>query len=83
MPLGQDLGIDLGVRLRLDAVAELGINEWRGTGRVRHLDIAALCFQKEELRRDIDMRKVSGPWNPAILLQHNGPETKVTSVVHY
>ena len=65
--LGKDLGIDVGVRLHLDAAAALGILERRGVGRVRHLDVASLWLQEKELRRIIEMHKVSGLENPADL----------------
>ena len=65
--LGCDLGIDLGVRLHLDAAAALGILERRGVGRVRHLDVASLWLQEKELKKIIEMRKVPGLENPADL----------------
>ena len=37
--LGRDLGLDLGIRLHLDASAALGILERKGVGKVRHLDV--------------------------------------------
>ena len=37
VPLADDLGIKLRVRLHVDAAAALGILERQGVGRVRHL----------------------------------------------
>ena len=58
--LGCDLGIDLGVRLYLDAAAALGILERRGVGRVRHLDVGTLWLQEQQLRKVVELRKVPG-----------------------
>ena len=58
--LATDLGIDVGVRLHLEAAAALRILERRGVGRVRQLDVASLCLQEKELRRIIEMHKVPG-----------------------
>ena len=65
--LGKDLDIDIGVTLRLDTAAVLGILERRGVGRVRHLDMATPRLQAKELRRIIEMHKVPGLENPADL----------------
>ena len=63
--LGEDLGIHFGVRLHIDAAAALGILERTGVGRVRHLDVSSLWLQEKELRKIIEMKKVSGLENPA------------------
>ena len=52
--LASDLGIELRVRLHVDAAAALGILERQGFGRVRHLDIGMLWLQEKQLRRLID-----------------------------
>ena len=66
--LAQDLGIDLRVRLHVDAAAALGIIERQGVGRVRHLDIGLLWLQEQQLRRIVELTKVLGTENPADLM---------------
>ena len=63
--LGRDFGIELNIRLHLDAAAALGILERKGVGRVRHLDVASLWLREKELRKMIEMRKVPGLENPS------------------
>ena len=62
--LGRDFGIELSIRLHLDAAAAFGILERKGVGRVRHLDVASLWLHEKELRNMIEMRKVPGLDNP-------------------
>ena len=66
--LTQDLGIDVRVRLHVDAAAALGILEHQGVGRVRHLDIGVLWLQEQQLRRVVELTKVLGTENPADLM---------------
>ena len=54
--LAQDLGIDLHVRLHVDAVAAPRILERQGVGRVRHLDIGVLWLQEQQLRRIVEIQ---------------------------
>ena len=73
--LASDLGIEVRVRLHVDAAAALGILERQGVGRVRHLDIGMLWLQEKQLRRLIDLAKILGTRNPADLLtKHLGQE---------
>ena len=51
VPLADDLGIKLRVRLHVDAATALCILERQGVGRVRHLDIGVLWLQEQQLRR--------------------------------
>ena len=46
--LGRDLGIEVLIRLHVDASAALGIVERRGVGRVRHLDVGSLWIQEQQ-----------------------------------
>ena len=66
--LADDLGIQLRVRLHVDAAAALGILERQGVGRVRHLDIGVLWLQEQQLRRIVGLTKVLGTSNPADLM---------------
>ena len=66
--LAQDIGLQLTVRLHVDASAALGIIERRGVGRVRHLDVGTLWLQEQQLRRVLELHKVEGLRNPGDLL---------------
>ena len=49
MSLASDLGLVIDPRLHIHAAAALGILERRGVGRIRHLDVGTLWFQKMQL----------------------------------
>ena len=66
--LAQDLGIDLRVRLHVDAAAALGILERQGVGRVRHVDIGVLWLQRQQIRLSAELTIVLGTENPADLM---------------
>ena len=66
--LADDLGINLRVRLHIDAAAAMGILERQGVGCVRHLDIGVLRLQKHQPRRVVELTKVPGMENPADLM---------------
>ena len=73
--LADDLGIELRVRLHVDAAAALGILERHCVGRVRHLDIGVLWLQEQQLRRVVEVTKVLGTSYPADLMtKHLGQE---------
>ena len=65
---GRGLGIEVLIRLHVDALAALGIVERRGVGRVRYLDVVSLRIQEQQLHRVLEMNKVAGLENPADLL---------------
>ena len=44
--LADDFGLDLGVRLHIDASAALGRLQRQGVGRVRDLDVGILWLQE-------------------------------------
>ena len=69
--LADDFGIGLRVRLHIDATAALGILQRQGVGRVRHLDVGVLWLEEQQLRRLVDLTKVSGTQNPADLMTKN------------
>ena len=58
--LADDFGVDLQARLHIDASAALGVLQRQGVGRVRHLDVGVLCLQEQQLKRIIELTKVSG-----------------------
>ena len=66
--LADDFGIELEIRLHVDASAALGILQRQGVGRVRHLDVGVLWLQEQQLRRLIELTKVLGTRNPADLM---------------
>ena len=77
--LADDFGIELKVRLHIDASAALGILQRQGVGRVRHLDVGVLWLQEQQLKRLVDLTKVLGTQNPADLMTRISPENRLTS----
>ena len=69
--LADDFGLNLRVRLHVDAAAAQGILERQGIGRVRHLDIGVLWLQENQLRRIIELAKIAGTENTADLMTKN------------
>ena len=66
--LADDFGIELKIRLHVDASAALGILQRQGVGRVQHLDVGVLWLQEQQLRRLIELTTVLGMRNPAVLM---------------
>ena len=66
--VARDLGVDLGLHLRSDATAAIGICRRRGLGKVRHLSTADLWIQEKLKDEAFVLTKISGPENPADLL---------------
>ena len=66
--IAKDLGIELGIRLRSDATAALGMSRRLGIGKVRHLDTSLLWIQQKVRNKDLELDKIPGGENPADLL---------------
>ena len=80
------LGIDLRVRLHVDAAAALGILDRQGGGRLRRLDIGVLWLQEQQLCWIIELTKVWGQEKPAYLMtKHLAQDlsTKSSTVLGY
>ena len=58
-----DLGIEVGVRIRVDASAAVGIATRRGLGKVRHIELNELWLQDQVARKRICIEKVDGKEN--------------------
>ena len=63
--LMRDLGVQVGLVVRSDASAALGIAQRRGTGKVRHVEVHQLWLQDRVTRGDLKVRKIDGTKNPA------------------
>ena len=63
-----DLGIELNMRLYLDATAAKGILERSGISKIRHIDVNNLWLQEQCARKVVPAIKVDGTDNPADLL---------------
>ena len=66
--LGNDLGMEVGVKLNLDASAAKGILERQGISKVRHIDVNVLWLQQQVAKHIIPLIKVDGTVNCADLL---------------
>ena len=60
-----DLGMSVGVEVKADATAAIGMASRRGTGKVRHLDVSHLWIQERIRCGDVVVSKVPGACNPA------------------
>ena len=63
-----DFGMNVGLLMRSDATAAIGIVGREGLGKVRHLATADLWVQQRVRRGDMQVEKWPGPENPADLL---------------
>ena len=64
----EDLGVFLGMAVYTDSKAASGIAQRRGLGKTRHIKVAYLGLQEKVNRREVTIRRVSGPENPADLM---------------
>ena len=63
-----DFGIKVGLRLRSDATAAIGISQRLGLGKVRHLSDADLWLQQKVRDVDLAIQKVDGRYNPSDMM---------------
>ena len=63
----EDFGIQMGIAMRSDATAAIGIVGREGLGKVRHLATADLWIQQRVRRGEIAVTKWPGTDNPADL----------------
>ena len=59
----REIGIDLGIVLKCDASAAVGIVMRRGLGKVRHIDLSQLWLQEKVFRRELKITKVKSGEN--------------------
>ena len=60
--------MDLGLCIKSDATAAIGISRRRGLGKVRHLATADLWVQDRVRKNDFRLEKILGAENPADML---------------
>ena len=60
-----ELGVDVGIMLKSDASAAIGIASRRGSGKIRHIEVHQLWLQEKVSQREISVEKVLGTKNPA------------------
>ena len=73
--LYKDLGMDVKLKVMLDANAAKGIAERRGLCTVRHIDTDTLWLQEAQARKPCPGKKVLGTSNPADMMIKHLPET--------
>jgi len=77
-----DLGVDLPLRVWTDSSAAVGICSRQGLGKMRHIDTHALWIQQAVRSRRIDLRKVPGEQNPAVVLtKHSLTQQRLESLI--
>ena len=69
--LMEDVGIQVMVRIHMDASAAKGIIERKGLSKVRHIDTNVLWLQEQQARRLLPLNKIRGAKNPAYLMTKN------------
>ena len=69
--LAGDFGVEIKIRVHVDATAAKGMVERRGLSRVRHIEVDHLWIQEQEARRMLPIGKVWGGENPADLMTKN------------
>ena len=72
-----DLGMNMDVKVLLDANAATGIVERRGLCKVRHIDTANLWLQQAQARRLLPLEKAPGDVNTADLMTNHIGETDI------
>ena len=55
----------------MDANAAIGIVQWRGLNKLRHVELDVLWIQEQQARRLLPLRKVPGPRNPSDMMTKN------------
>ena len=63
-----ELGVKLGLRLKCDASAAVGIVMRRGLGKVRHIDLSQLWLQEKVASGKVKIHKVKSQDNKSDLL---------------
>ena len=63
--LACDPGMSLGIEVRSDASAAIGIASRRGVGKARHIEVSHLWLQQRVANSDIVLVKVDGVLNRA------------------
>ena len=66
--LCQDMGLEVKVKLNLDAAAAKGILERQGIAKVRHIDVNVLWLQQQVAKKIVPLVKVPGTENCSDLL---------------
>ena len=66
--IARHLGIELSLRIILNATAAIGISRRRGLGKVRHLATADLWMQDRIRKGDFTLEKILGADNPSDML---------------
>ena len=61
----EELGVSLGIVLKTDASAALGIANRRGSGKIRHIEVHQLWLQEKVALGEIQVEKILGTKNPA------------------
>ena len=79
--LFSDFGMQVKLKLHVDAAAAKGIRERRGISKVRHLDVNVLWLQETAARRDMPVLKVPGEIHPADLATKHLCSAKIDNMV--
>ena len=73
--MGRNFGIETQGVLHADSSAAIAIAKRRGSGKLRHINIASLWIQEKVEEKELVIKKVSGLANPAdMMTKHLGRE---------
>ena len=78
-----DLGLKVGIELRNDASAAIGIACRRGLGKVRHIELDQLWLQNQVARGRIQVHKVPGEENIADSLTKHSTSQRIQQTMWY
>ena len=72
----RDMGYEVGIEVRSDATAAIGMVRREGLGKVRHLAVADLWIQQKAKAGVIQYSKIDGKSNPSDMLTKglSGPD---------
>ena len=78
-----DLGVQVGICIRTDASAAVGIACRRGLGKVRHIELDQLWLQSQVARGRIRVQKVPGDDNIADSLTKHSTSQRIQQTTWY
>ena len=64
----EDFGVTVGLTIKSDATAAIGMAKRQGLGKVRHLAVSDLWVQQRVQMKQLNLKKYSGKVNPSDLL---------------
>ena len=80
--MAKDLGISCGLNLHLDASASMCLDNRRGLGKAKHVDMQNLWIQEASKSGGFVTKKVGTSVNPADLMTKPLPKPKIDQLMN-